>query len=226
MYKKLINLLFPELCLGCGVELVYEEQFICIVCAHDLPITNFHFNDSQIIKNLFYGSAIIENATALFFYYKKGIIQQLIHCLKYKGYEDIGTYFGKRLGIELMEVEEYKSIDIVIPVPLHQKRLQQRGYNQVTQFGKELADYLNAEFNDNTLLRITNTTSQTIKNRLSRWLNVTTIFHLNNEDKFRGKHVLLVDDVITTGATIRACIDELSKIKGIKISIAVMAYAV
>lgn len=224
MYKKLINLLFPELCFGCGIELVYEEKFICIACAHDLPVTNFHVNNSQIIKDQFYGSAIIENATALFFYHKKGVIQRLIHYLKYKNQEDIGTYFGMRLGVELMDLENYRSIDVVIPVPLHKKRLKKRGYNQVSKFGKELAKYLKAEFNDNNLLRIANTSSQTIKNRLSRWQNVTTIFHVNNCEILRGKHILLVDDVITTGATIRACIDELSIIKDVKISIAVMAY--
>ena len=224
MLKLLLNLFFPKLCVGCKNVLVHQEHIICVTCLHDLPLTNLHHNDSKVISNIFYGTVMLEHATALFYFPKKGIVRQLIHQLKYKNQEEISSYIGKWLSAELNESGYYNDVDVVVPVPLHKSRMKIRGYNQVEGFGKELALNLNAEYNDTTLLRIKNTSTQTVKNRLTRWKNVETIFEVSELKSLKGKRILLVDDVITTGATIKACVAELNKIPDVKLSLAVMAY--
>lgn len=224
MFKQLINLFFPNVCVGCKNVLVEQEKVICIHCLHELPLTNLHVNDSKVISKVFYGTVVLQHATALFYYPKKGVVRQLIHHLKYKNQKQISGYLGKWLGIELKNSGNYNDIDVVIPVPLHQKRTRQRGYNQVEGFAKELALSLNAEYNDSTLFRNKNTSTQTVKNRLTRWKNVQTIFEITDVNTLKGKHILLVDDVITTGATIKSCVTELNKIDNVKLSLAVMAY--
>ncbi|NQY28650.1 MAG: ComF family protein [Flavobacteriaceae bacterium] len=204
--------------------LVHQEKILCVTCLHDLPLTNLHSNDSKAISNVFYGTVVLEHATALFYYPKQGVVRQLIHQLKYKNQEEISSYIGEWLGFELIESGYYNDIAVIVPVPLHSKRMRSRGYNQVEGFGKEIALSLNAVYNDTTLLRIKNTTTQTVKDRLTRWKNVETIFEVSELKKLEGQHILLVDDVITTGATIKACVKELHKIPNIKISLAVMAY--
>jgi len=203
---------------------MHQEKILCVTCLHDLPVTNLHSNDTKVISNVFYGTVVLEHATALFYYPKQGVVRQLIHQLKYKRQENISSYLGEWLGIELNESGYYNDVDVIVPVPLHKKRMKTRGYNQVEGFGKELAINLNAQYNDSTLVRIKNTASQTVKDRLTRWKNVQTIFEVSELKTLQGKHILLVDDVITTGATIKACVAELNKIPDVKLSLAVMAY--
>ncbi|WP_239000233.1 ComF family protein [Hyunsoonleella ulvae] len=223
--KSLINLFFPKVCYACSNYLSDNEDTICINCRHDLPVTDFHFNDDDTLKNVLKGRANIEHATALFRFEKKGAVQQLIHTLKYKGAEHIGALLGDWLGGELNQVEAYKTIDMVIPVPMHAKKLKQRGYNQVAKFGQRIATALNAEYVDDVLVKISDTTSQTTKSRLARWYKNNEVFALKNILKIENKHVLLVDDIITTGATLEACCSVLNQTKAIKISIATMAIA-
>src|SRR5690606_4318907 len=131
MAKSLINLFFPKVCYAC-LNLLNDNEFtICVSCRHHLPVTNFHFNNDDTICKVFYGRAQIETGTALFRFEKKGLVQQLIHGLKYKGYEQISPFLGDWLGGELETIPNYKDIDVVIPVPLHKNKLKQRGYNQV-----------------------------------------------------------------------------------------------
>ncbi|MGB0897099.1 MAG: ComF family protein [Flavobacteriaceae bacterium] len=221
---QLLNLFFPNVCVGCKNVLATQEQVLCVHCLHDLPVTNLHVNDSKLIKKVFYGVVNFQHATALFYYPKKGPVRQMIHHLKYKNQKHISAYLGKWLGTELTSNNHYNTIDVVIPVPLHRKRMRQRGYNQVEGFAKELAQSLNADYSDNILLRNKNTSTQTLKNRLTRWRNVQTIFEVSDTQSLQDKHILLVDDVITTGATIKACAKELQRINNVKLSLAVMAY--
>ncbi len=223
--KSLINLFFPKVCYACSNYLSDNEDTICINCRHDLPITDFHFNNDDSVKKVLRGRANIAHGTALFRFEKKGPVQRLIHGLKYKGYEHIGELLGDWLGGELSEIEAYKAIDMVIPVPMHPKKLKKRGYNQVAKFGQQIAKALNAEYVDDVLVKISNTKSQTTKGRLARWNNANEIFAVKNILKIENKHVLLVDDIITTGATLEACASALSQAKIIKISIATMAIA-
>ena len=225
MFKSVLNIFFPKVCYACLGALGDHEDTICVDCRHDLPVTNFHFDNNDAVEKVLYGRAKIENGTALFRFEKKGIVQQLIHGLKYKGYENIGFVLGNWLGAELQELENYKDIDIVIPVPLHKKKLLSRGFNQVEKFGQQIAEALEADYIDNVLVKISNTKSQTKKGRIARWINSEELFSLSNKESIENKHILIVDDLITTGATLEACILILNQAKNIKISIATMAIA-
>jgi len=225
MLKAIVNLFFPKVCYACLHLLNDNEDTICVNCRHDLPVTNFHFNDDESIKKVLYGRAKIENGTALFRFEKKGLVQQLIHGLKYKGYDNIGFFLGNWLGGELKTIENYNAIDVVIPVPLHKNKLKKRGFNQVTKFGQQIAKALNTNYKDDVLIKVTNTKSQVNKKRLARWNNNQELFTLQKASTIENKHILLVDDIITTGATLEACIAVLNQVKNIKISIATMAIA-
>ena len=225
MIKNLLNLFFPKVCFGCSQLLSDNEDYLCTQCRHDLPVTNFHFNHDKSVEKIFYGRVKLEQATALLHFEKKSIVQHLLHNLKYKGHENIGLFLGKWLGHELASVEAYKIIDVVIPVPLHKKKLRQRGYNQVAKFGAEIANALNAKYIDNVLVKTTNTKTQVFKKRIARWNSNNEIFTIQNHELIDGKHILLVDDIITTGATIESCVNMLNKAKNVKISVASMAIA-
>lgn len=225
MIKNLLNLFFPEVCYACSNLLTDNEKEICVSCRHEFPVTNYHFNNDKSLKNSFAGRVKLEHATALFHFEKKGIVQHLLHNLKYKNQEKIGKTLGKWLGKELSEIKNYQAIDVVIPVPLHKHKLRTRGYNQVALFGKEMAKALNADYVDNVLIKVTNTKTQVFKNRISRWTNNKEVFTIENPQSINNKHILLVDDIITTGATIEACANMLNKAQNIRISIATMAIA-
>ena len=225
LIQNLINLFFPKVCLGCTNVLSDNEQYVCTHCRHNLPVTDFHLNGSNAVKKVFYGRVKLEEATAMLRFQKKGIVQQLIHNLKYKGHQEVGQFLGDWLGSELMSLNNYQNIDVVLPVPLHKNKLRKRGYNQVTLFAKTLAENLNAVYMDNVLIKITDTKSQTSKTRLARWNSANEIFSIKNIDTIDNKHILLVDDLVTTGATLEACANQLLKAKNIKISIATMAIA-
>lgn len=225
MLKSIVNLFFPKVCNACHNQLNDNEDTICLDCRHDLPVTNFHFDDSDKVKKVLYGRAKIEHGTALFRFEKKGNVQRLIHNLKYKGHENIGFILGNWLGGELKTLEAYQNIDAIIPVPLHENKLKKRGYNQVTKFGQQIAEALNAEYLDDVLIKISNTKSQTNKKRFARWNSSDELFALKNITKIENKHILVVDDIITTGATLEACISVLSVAENSKISIATMAIA-
>jgi len=225
MFNAIVNLFFPKLCYACSHLLSDNELHICTACRHNLPVTNFHFENNDTVEKVFYGRVKIEHATALLRFKKKGIVQQLLHNLKYRGHETIGTILGEWLGNELKSVEAYNNIDVVIPVPLHKNKQRKRGYNQVAKFAIEIAKALNAEYIDNVLIKTTATKTQVFKTRISRWNNANEIFNITNTNLIEGKHILLVDDIITSGATIEACANMLHKGKNIKISVATIAIA-
>lgn len=222
MIKSLINLFFPKVCEACYNVLSDGEQVICTTCRHELPITNFHFEANEAVKKVVYGRVQLQNATALLHFAKKGLVQQLIHNLKYRGHQQISTFFGKWLGAELQQLEAYKSVDLVVPVPLYKTRLRHRGYNQVVKFGQEIAKALNVEFNDSVLIKTKATTTKVFKKRINRF-DDDSVFDVVETYSLKGKHILLVDDLITTGATLEACATALFKIEGITLSFAAMA---
>jgi ComF family protein len=188
-----------------------------------LPLTSFHSDTNNAVHKMLYGRVKLEQATALLHFSKKGIVQQLMHNLKYRGEQEIGKVLGEWLGEELASIEGYKTIDVVIPVPLHKAKLKSRGYNQVDYFGIALAKALNADFNTSVLVKTTNTKTQVFKDRLKRNFNQTTNFKIISGNVLEDKHILLVDDIITTGATIEDCANCLLHIDGIKLSLATMA---
>lgn len=222
----MLNLLFPKICNGCNTVLLQQEKVLCAKCIHNLPLICHHRSGSDTMKDIFYGRFPVESATALLQFQKKGITQDLMHSLKYRGRKEIGTFFGKWLGEELKLAEAYHDIDLIIPVPLHKHKLQKRGYNQVEGFGREIAKSLKVPYIDDVLVKISNTNSQVFKKRLTRFgasETIEEVFSLKNSEKIQNKHILLVDDIVTTGATFERCAQQLLKNSNTRLSLATMA---
>jgi ComF family protein len=223
--KNLLNLFFPTVCEACQKLLSDNEKVLCTECRHTLPVTNFHFDDPEAVKKILYGRVLLENATALLHFSKKSTVQQLLHNLKYRGHENISGFLGRWLGSELKALNNYKTVDVVVPVPLYKTKQRQRGYNQVDLFGREIARCLEVEYNTSVLIKTKPTATQVFKTRLKRWTEDTSLFSLSDTTSLKGKHILIVDDLITTGATIEACASVLHTIDDIKLSLATMAIA-
>lgn len=225
MLSEILDLFFPRLCNACLKLMRSRERMICTKCRDDLPQTEVHFYHQNLIKKIFFGRLNLEAATALFYFKKKSPVQTLIHGLKYRGYEEIGTELGMWLGAQLKSIPTYQSVDMVVPVPIHAKRLRQRGYNQTASFAIAIAAQLNSEYNDTILYKTKDISSQINKTKSSRWVLISDAFSVKNPEKIKGKHLLLVDDLITTGATIEACGSILCKITAVKLSVVSIAIA-
>jgi len=219
----MLNIFFPKLCRGCHNELRANELEICVVCRHELPLACFHSTGSDEMLQLFYGRVPVVNATSLLYFKKNGLTQKFVHALKYKKAKKIGEIFGAWIGEELKFIEAYKDVDAVIPVPLHKKKLRERGFNQVEGFGKKIANALGADYIDDVLVKVTPTKSQVFKERISRIFSQEEVFTLQNAHKIKGKHLLVVDDIITSGATLESCSAKLLKAENVRLSFATMA---
>ncbi len=220
----MLNLLFPKVCSGCKSGLLKTEEILCTQCIHCLPIACHHRTGNESMKNIFYGKFSVLEATAIIKFQKRGITQELLHNLKYRGQQQISSFFGKWLGAELSEIPHYQTIDLVIPVPLHKQKLKKRGYNQVEGFGVEIAKCLDVPYYDDILIKISKTKSQVFKQRFTRFQS-EEIFSLQKPQLISNKHILLVDDIVTTGATLENCALQLLKSNGVKLSLATIAIA-
>ena len=220
-----VSLLFPRLCHACGEPLVRNEKIICTACMLDIPRTNYHLERDNSLEQSFYGRCYIQKAAAWTFYRQGGKAQKLVHRLKYGGVKPIGYFLGRLYGNIIKESDFCSDIDCITAVPLHPSRERRRGFNQSRLIAEGMAQALNLPFIDKLMGRIIASDTQTNKQRYDRWENVEGIFAVNNPGKIKGKHVLLVDDVITTGSTMEACAGELLKIEGVRVSIAAIASA-
>lgn len=225
IHINLLNVLFPKLCLGCEKPLILNEKAICTVCLHYLPLTLHYKLEVTEITRVFYGILPIEKGLSLLYFNKKGITQKLIHNLKYKKQQEVGSFLGNYFANDLKKYQTFETVDYIIPVPLHKKRLHQRGYNQVTTFCNAISEKLNIEVLDSVLVKTKNIQSQTIKNKLNRLKNSKEVFEIKNFHHLKNKHFLLIDDVFTTGATMEACAREILKIENAKVSILTIAYS-
>jgi ComF family protein len=225
MFKSIINLFFPKACCGCTSLLLTNENVLCTQCRHDIPLTNHHLNPENESFMKFYGRIPVIHSSAFVYFHKKGIVQELIHSLKYRGHEEIGSMLGSWYAADLLEIPELKTVNLVLPVPLHPRKHRERGYNQVSTFGKTLAHALELSYNETILFRSKYSKTQSKKNLLGRTEGITTVFDVNFSEQHHNMHFLLIDDVITTGATLEACSKALLKIPGAKISIVCMAMA-
>lgn len=221
----LFGLFFPNLCPGCGQHLYRGEEVICSLCRFHLPKTYFHNDPDNPLQRVFWGRVSLESAAAYVYFQKGGTVQRLMHLLKYRNRPDIGREIGKWYGHDLFYSQYFRGIDLVVPVPLHPRKESLRGYNQSLAFAEGLAIHLKAPVEAGCLYRQQFSQTQTRKARYDRWENVEHIFAVRKAVRLEGKYILLVDDVVTTGATLEACAHALLAVKGVKISVATMAYA-
>ena len=219
-----IDLLLPDLCVACETPLVRSEKVICLKCRYDMPRTRFDSYRDNPVARLFWGRVPVENAGSYFKYQSGSRFQCLIHDLKYRGRKDIGRELGRLMGIEF-QGSAFSCTDIIIPVPLHRKKQSQRGYNQCDPICEGLSGALDIPFSTEMLERPAESSSQTSKSRFKRWVNVEGIFRVKDPDILAGQHVLLADDVVTTGSTLEACANKILEIEGTKVSIATLAVA-
>lgn len=225
MLNDFLALIYPRNCVACSNSLYKHEDQLCNYCYLNLPKTNFHKSHQNPVVSLFYGRINLEFASAFYLFQKKGSIQKVLHAVKYKNNRELAVLVGKWYAEDLKEHESFKQVEAIIPVPLHAKKLKQRGYNQSEEFAKGLAEGLQIKVNTTGLQRKEFTQTQTRKNKYERWENVEDVFEIHQPEELKNKHVVLVDDVITTGATIEACCQTLQQIEGIKISVLCIAYA-
>lgn len=226
LWDDFISLLFPRLCYACGNHLLRNEKLICTECYVVIPRTNYHMGDNNPVAQLFWGRCVIEKAAAFSYYNKGSRIRKLIHNLKYKGVKEIGYELGRIYGLSLKSSGFTSDIDLIIPVPLHPSKKRIRGFNQSDLICQGLSDVTGLTVDTTSLIRTVVSATQTKRSRYERWTNVEGIFHVSDPEMIRGLHILLVDDVITTGSTIESCANELLKSEGVKVSVVALAYAV
>lgn len=219
-----IELFYPEFCVACDENLVSQEKVLCTSCLYKLPRTHFHKAPGNPIEQAFWGRQTIERATAYFFFKKASKYQKLLHSLKYRNCSEVGIEMGRQFGAELALEPAFNEIDYIVPVPLHKKKERKRGYNQSEMIAKGMTEFLAAKLETKVLLRKVFTQTQTKKERFERWENVKEVFVCINPEKIEGKHILLVDDVMTTGATLEGCTLVLKEVANVKVSIACLAY--
>ena len=223
LLNHLINLFYPRVCPACGSLLMKDEETICLSCRYLLPKTYYENNLENPLSQTFWGQVDFHAVTAEYFFSKTGKVQHLLHQLKYQGNKDAGFFLGQQLGESIKNAELFQGIDYLVPIPLHPKKEHIRGYNQSHVIAQGVEDKTKIPIMKDCLYRKVFTSTQTKKSRDERMDNVKDIFDIKNCELLRGKHVLLIDDVLTTGATLLAAGMTLSKIPDIKISVATAA---
>ena len=223
--KDLISLLFPRYCKVCGRRLTHSENHLCISCLLELPRTHYEQIPENLLMQHFIEWPEVVSATAYLYYYKEGKYSSLIHHLKYHDHPEVGTYLGRLAATELRESGFFDGIDLIIPVPLSRKRYRQRGYNQSDYIAQDISEVTHIALRTDCLVRTVDTDTQTHKSKEERWKNTKDIFQVVNPETLKGKHLLLIDDVATTGATLHACASTLLTLPGVRISIFALAKA-
>lgn len=225
LINDFMSLIYPRHCEACGTNLLKHEQFICNLCQINLPKSNYHQHLNNELSFVFAGRILFENALCFYVFEKSGRVQKLLHAIKYQNQKELAQFIGSLYAKDLIENNCLKTVDVILPIPLHAKKLKQRGYNQSEWFAKGIASALNIRLDATLLQKINATNTQTNKKKFERWQNVDGVFKIQTPEILKNKHVLIVDDVITTGATIEAAWQALKDIEGIKVSILSIAFA-
>src|SRR5450631_11498 len=225
-WQSLLHLFFPHTCCGCGTELIEEDILFCFYCEVSMPLTEFEFFPANPIEKIFWGRVEIQAAAAHAYFTSGSSIQQSLHLLKYKGRKQLGEYFGLRMGKAIKQSNRFTQCEIIIPLPLFAGREKKRGYNQANLIAEGISKQLNIPVISDVVFRFKKTETQTNKSRIQRWKNMEATFKIKNPLLIRGKHILLVDDVITTGASLEACAQVLQNISGVRVSICCLAHTV
>ena len=222
--ESLLHLLFPHVCAGCGSDILSEQNILCMRCMNAMPETNFELHAGNPVEKIFWGRLPIINATAQFYFTKESLMQHLMHQFKYKGNKELGLQLGRIVGSQLLLSNRFL-VDALIPLPLFPAKEKRRGYNQATLICQGIAEYMNVPVLQDVVIRPQHTDTQTKKGRIERWKNIEGKFVLAKPEAITNKHVLLVDDVVTTGATLEACGNELLKAPNSQLSIATLCMA-
>jgi ComF family protein len=223
--ESLLHIAFPHVCAGCGSDLLSKENMLCIRCLAALPETFFHQFQNNPVEKLFYGRLPLQLATAQYYFTKESLMQSLVFQFKYKGAKELGFYLGQLMGHQLATQKGFQNVDALVPLPLYPQKERKRGFNQATVLCEGIADILQKPVLKNAVARKTATESQTRKSRVERWQNMEGRFELTNEVQLKGKHILLVDDVVTTGATLEACGRTLLQAENVQLSIATLCFS-
>lgn len=224
-FTAFFELLYPNTCACCHQLLKSPKSCVCMACQFSLPKSQILDLNDNFIHQRFWGRIPVEQAFCQYKFQKKGKLQLLMHQLKYERNELVGYFFGRQLAITLQQDEQFICPDIIIPIPLHKEKERKRGYNQSLLIAKGIESILKIPIVDDAVIRVHHSDSQTKKKRYERWENVGEIFQLSNASFIKNQHVLLIDDIVTTGATLEACAQTLLQVKGTRISIATVAYA-
>lgn len=222
----MLHFIYPRLCIGCAKSLLDQEKVLCLVCANELPLTNYHHIPENETASRFAGRIKFKHATSFAYFSKDGLLQKLLHEFKYKNNKAAGVFMAQRFAYALQKTDWIKEIDLLVPVPLYRSKLNERGYNQSEIIAKTLSLVLHLEIDNLSLARIANTDSQVRKSRAERAENMTQAFSVVRMDNLKGKHILIIDDVLTTGATIESCAAALQSVEGLKLSIATLGIAI
>ncbi len=225
IFNDFFNLFIPSKCLNCGINLHSHENYTCKDCLFKIPKTNFYKTPENPVSQVFWGRVKLEYAFSFYHFTKGSILQRLIHEVKYRNAKELAYELGKEFGNELKGSDFHKQIDLIIPVPLHPKKEKKRGYNQSEWIARGIADVLNIPVCNQVLMRSIHTSTQTKKTRAQRWENVKDAFIVVDKSTIENKHVVILDDVLTTGATLEACANQLLQVEGTKVSIISLAYA-
>jgi len=220
-----MHLFYPHLCNGCGSDLLQKNHLLCLKCINDLPHTRFAQYAGNPVEKYFWGRLNITAAHSEFYFSKGSLVQELIHQLKYKGNTAIGAYLGGMMAETLIKSGRFNTIDGLIPLPLYPEKEHHRGYNQAAIICNGMSVIMNVPVLNGCVIRQRFTETQTRKHRTERWENVDKSFAVKNARALHGKHLLLVDDVITTGATLEACGATILQLENTKLSIATLAQA-
>ena len=223
--ESVLHLLFPHVCEGCGTDVIEREHFLCLKCHASLPKTEFHLYPNNPIEKIFWGRLPLTNATAQYYFTKGAMMQHLMHQLKYRGNKELGLYLGRLMGHAFNSSNRFRYIDALIPLPLFPTKEKKRGYNQATVLCEGIAEVLGKPVLKNVVIRTMHTDSQTKKSRVQRWENMEGRFELTHAEAIQGKHILLVDDVVTTGATLEACGSELLEAENTQLSVATLCFS-
>ena len=223
--RDLFNLFFPVNCPGCNMNFVTAKEPICLSCRADLPMCRFASWEGNPMEVMLEGRLPFKACCALAYFEKKGLMQNLVHHLKYKGMKELGFLFADLLAGEIIRSQRFEGLDCIVAVPLHPSKLRKRGYNQVSTFAERLSFHLGLPLCNENLKRHWSKGTQTVKDRSQRTELLHGNFYIDGKMGLSGKHVLLVDDVVTTGATLEACASAMRDAEGLHLSVATMAFA-
>jgi ComF family protein len=223
--ESLLHFLFPHICEGCGTDIINPEHFLCVQCLNSLPLTDYHLHPNNPVEKVFWGRLPLVSATSQYYFTKQSLIQRLMHQVKYKGNKELAFYLGKIIGQQLASSNRFIYTDGLIPLPLFPDREKKRGFNQAKLLSDGIASVLNKPVLNEVVCRAIHTETQTRKNRIERWQNIEKGFALIHGEAIENKHVILVDDVITTGATLEACGRVILQAEGSRLSIASLCYS-